>query len=187
MLSSLTTARHSLFESAGANMHALNAKLERAVSRVPERHARPEEEEEGDGSDTDSVSSDGARFFRRSAGTQTSPRLSRSDSSSTSSGSDKAPPLSPAEDHAAALLRIQGRLSQLLPTANSASSNPLGDSVSELRAYLEKLPHAGSTHLGGKTGGRGEIDAVANVKAEIRGVKGVLLSARNFPSGVAAR
>ncbi len=31
------------------------------------------------------------------------------------------------------------------------------------------------------------MDAVANVKAEIRAVKGVLLSARNFPSGVAAR
>ena len=56
--------------------------------------------------------------------------------------------------------------------------NPLGTSVSELQSYLAKLPHAGQQQ---------GTDAVAEVKAEIRGVKGVLLSARNFPSGVAAR
>lgn len=179
MLESLTTARHSLFESAGANIDAFNKKLESAASRVPERPPRPKE----DGSDTDSVGSDGARFFNRSAGTQTSPRLSRSNSS-TSSDSDA--PLSPTQDHASALLGIHGKLSDLLPT-DGASSNPLGDSISELRAYLEKLPHASSTHSGGKSGEQGGLDAVANVKAEIRSVKGVLLSARNFPSGVAAR
>ena len=36
--------------------------------------------------------------------------------------------------------------------------------------------------------GRGEgIDAMANVKADIRAVKGVLLSARNFPGGATVR
>ena len=94
--------------------------------------------------------------------------------------------LSKAQDHAETLLRIHDRLCDLLPPEGEPT-NPLGDSVRELRAYLGKLPLANSLHVGGKAGRRGENDAVANVKAEIRGVKGVLLSARNFPSGVAAR
>ncbi|KAL9132566.1 MAG: hypothetical protein Q9175_006258 [Cornicularia normoerica] len=179
MVDSLTSARHSLFESARANIDAMNEKLERAVSTVPERARRFDE----DGSDADSTSSDGARFFNRSAGTQTSPRRSRSDSS-TSSEPDGA--LSPTQHHTSALLGVHSKLSDLLPTDGEATS-PLGDSMSQLRAYLEKLPYANPVHRGGKAGKDGEIDAVANVKAEIRSVKGVLLSARNFPSGVAVR
>lgn len=179
MVESLTLARHSLFESAGANIEALNGRLERAVSKVPEIPSRSKE----DDSDSDSTTSDGARFFNRSAGTQTSPRLSRT-ISSASSEPDEGP--SPTRNHTSALSGIHSKLSDLLPT-NGESTNPLGDSISELRAYLEKLPYANPTHSGGRPGKRGEIDAVASVKAEIRGVKGVLLSARNFPSGVAAR
>lgn len=179
MVESLTSARHSLFEGAGANLDALNEKLESTVSKIPETPHHPKEEY----SDTDSVSSDGARFFNRSAGTQTSPHLSRSNSS-TSSDPDEA--LSPTQDHTSALLGIHSKLADLLPK-DGEPINPLGDSINELRAYLEKLPHANSLYLGGKARKKGELDAVASVKAEIRGVKGVLLSARNFPSGVAAR
>ncbi|CAD6566865.1 MAG: hypothetical protein ASARMPREDX12_008852 [Alectoria sarmentosa] len=183
MVASLTSARHSLLEGAGANINTLNKKLESTVSKAPERAPHPKEEEED--SDADSTSSsDGARFFRRSAGTQTSPpRLSRSNSSA-SSDPDEA--LSPSQDHTSALLGIHSKLSDLLPS-DGEPANPLGDSIKELRAYLQKLPHADSMNLGGKAGKKGEMDAVASVKAEIRGVKGVLLSARNFPSGVAAR
>lgn len=35
--------------------------------------------------------------------------------------------------------------------------------------------------------GRSEEDAISSFKSEIRGVKGALLSARNFPAGGAAR
>ncbi|CAD6583447.1 MAG: hypothetical protein ASARMPRED_001327 [Alectoria sarmentosa] len=183
MVASLTAARHSLLEGAGANINTLKKKLESAVSKAPEKAPHPKEEEED--SDADSTSSsDGARFFSRSAGTQTSPpRLSRSNSS-TSSDPDEA--LSPSQDHTSALLGIHSKLFDLLPT-DSERTNPLGDSIKELRAYLQKLPHADSMNPGGKAGKKGEMDAVASVKAEIRGVKGVLLSARNFPSGVAAR
>lgn len=182
MVESLTSARHSLLEGAGADIDALNKKLESAVSKAPEKAPRSKEEED---SDTDSTSSsDGARFFSRSAGTQTSPpHLSRSNSSA-SSDPDEA--LSPTQDHTSALLGIHSKLSDLLPT-DGEPANPLGDSIKELRAYLQKLPHASAMNIGGKVGKKGEIDAVASVKAEIRGVKGVLLSARNFPSGVAAR
>ncbi|CAF9936564.1 hypothetical protein IMSHALPRED_010804 [Imshaugia aleurites] len=180
MAESLTLARHSLFESAGANIDALNAKLEGAVSKVPDT---PVPVSKDDDSDTESVSSDGARFFNRSAGTQTSPRLSRSNSSASSAPDET---LSATQVHTSALSGIHSKLSDLLP-ADGEPKDALRDSVSELRAYLEKLPYASSLHSGRKAGKKGEIDAVASVKAEIRGVKGVLLSARNFPSGVAAR
>ena len=180
MVESLTSARHSLFEGAAASLDILNEKLESTVSKAP---APPHQSKKED-SDTESVSSDGARFFNRSAGTQTSPHLSRSNSSSSSSDPDGA--LSPAQDHTNALLGIHCKLADLLPK-DGEPINPLGESIKELRAYLERLPHANSLHIGGKVRKKGELDAVASVKAEIRGVKGVLLSARNFPSGVAAR
>lgn len=184
MASSLTSARHSLLEGAGANLDTLNKKLEGAVSKVPEKARLPETGEERDeDSDTESVRSDGARFFRRSAGTQTSPRLSRSNSAVSVEAGEV---ISPAQGHTSALLGIKSKLSDLLPV-DGEPRNPLRDSIYELRAYLQKLPHANSLHLAGKAGRKGEMEAVANVKAEIMGVKGVLLSARNFPSGVAAR
>ena len=44
------------------------------------------------------------------------------------------------------------------------------------------------TGSGTATGvGRGEEDAITNFKSEIRGVKGALLSARNFPSSRGGR
>ncbi len=196
MAENLTSARHSLFASAGANIDALNSKLESAVSQIPEKtppRSQEEVEEEEEGSDTDSTTpDDGARFFNRSAGTQTSPRrLSRSNSMTSFPSSDNEPDeaLSPTQDHTSALLGIHSKLSDLLPTDDGTPKDPLGDSIRELRAYLEKLPYANSTHAGGKAGGKkgAGTDAVASVKAEIRAVKGVLLSARNFPSGVAAR
>ena len=179
MVENLTSARHSLLEGAGASIDVLNQKLESAVSKIPDTPDRFKEED----SDTESMSSEGARFFNRSAGTQTSPRLSRS-SSSTSSEQGEA--ISSTQYHTSALLDIHSKLSDLVPMHGEAM-HPLGDSISGLRAYLDTLPRESSVHLGGKAGKRVNVDAVANLKAEIRSVKGVLLSARNFPSGIAAR
>ena len=181
MIETLTSARHSLFESAGASIDDLNQKLESAVSKIPE--PPPDRFKEEGGSDTESLSSDGARFFNRSAGTQTSPLRSRSSSSTSSEAGET---ISSTQYHTSALLEMHSKLSDLVPV-HGESTDPLGDSISGLRAYLDKLPRESSVHVGGKAGGRGKVDAVASLKAEIRSVKGVLLSARNFPSGVAAR
>ena len=206
MFSTLTSARHSLFSAAGTNLDTLNKKLEGAAPKVPplssKEEMKEEEEEEAEDSDAEStVSTNGARFFRRSAGTQTSPRrLSRSDPTPIAAEADErgggggaggGGGGSPAQEHTSALLSIHSRLSDLLPPTgpNGEPTNPLGDSISELRAYLEKLPHENFTARSvRKVWRRGQmVDAVADLKAEIRGVKGVLLSARNFPSAVAAR
>lgn len=182
MVESLTSARHSLFETASADLDKLNKMLEKTVSKIPEVSHN-----DVDDSDAESTNSDGARFFNRSAATQTSPSLSRS--TSGSSVSHKSDP-SVASAHWSRLSTLHSKLSELLPEKeqaaepsidSAATANPLKDSVDDLRRYLDGLTYASMSSSGKKPG---EMDELAKVKAEIRGVKGVLLSARNFPSSV---
>lgn len=177
MVETLTSTRHSLFDTAFTNLSTLNEKLEKSVSKIPETSLNP------DNSDLDSIDSDPARFFHRSAATQTTPHLSRSTSPNSSNLSDT--PSSPSSAHGAALSTIKSRLSDLLP-ADTEASNPVKDSIDELQRYLDGLAYADLLSRNAKADKLKE-DAVAKVKSEIRGVKGVLLSAKNFPSGVSVR
>ncbi|KAK3173069.1 hypothetical protein OEA41_006398 [Lepraria neglecta] len=177
MVETLTSARHSLFDAASTNLSTLNEKLEKSVSKIPETSLNP------DNYDLDSIDSGSARFFNRSAATQTTPHLSRSTSSNSSDPSDT--PSSPSSAHEAVLSTIKSRLSDLLP-ADAEASSPVKDSIDELQKYLDGLACGGLLSLDAK-GDKLKEDAVAKVKSEIRGVKGMLLSARNFPSGVSVR
>ena len=177
MVETLTSARHSLFDTASTNLSALNEKLEKSVSKIPETSINR------DNSDLDSIDSDPARLFNRSAATQTTPHLSRSTSSNSSDPPDT--PSSAPSAHGAALSTIKGTLSDLLP-ADAEASSPVKDSIDELQIYLDGLAYGGHLSRDAK-GDKLKGDAVAKVKSEIRGVKGVLLSARNFPSGVSVR
>ena len=177
MVETLTSARHSLFDTASTNLSALNEKLEKSVSKMPETSINR------DNSDLDSIDLDLARLFNRSAATQTTPHLSRSTSANSSDPSDT--PSSTPSAHGAALSTIKGRLSDLLP-ADAEASSPVKDSIDELQIYLDGLAYGGHLSRDVK-GDKLKGDAVAKVKSEIRGVKGVLLSARNFPSGVPVR
>ena len=183
MVESMTSARHSLFERASADIEKLNERLTKTVSKLPD--ISPDLDNE---SDAESMTSDGTRFFNRSAATQTSPSLSRSVSEVFES-----PESNPSicEVHHTKLSTMKSKLSELLPENESAAypgkdpSNAaisLKDTVEDLRRYLDGLA---SANIGGSGKKPGEMDEVAKVKAEIRGVKGVLLSARNFPSSVA--
>jgi len=176
MIESLTAVRHSLFETASGNLDTLNSKLESAVSKIPEGSHQPDD----DGSDVESMSSDPARFYNRSTATQTSPHLSRSTSLTSSPGLQ---PVSPNQLQEDGITEIYNKLTgiQLMNT-----SSLLETSISDLRKYLDGLPHLDSTQSG-KLWEKSKPDEYSKLKAEIRGVKGVLLSARNFPSSVAVR
>ena len=58
----------------------------------------------------------------------------------------------------------------------------LKDSVDELRKYLDGITFASFNGLP-HSGAGGARDEISRVKAEIRGVKGTLLSAKMFPGG----
>lgn len=173
MVESLNSARHSLNETAAADLDKLNEKLENIVSKAPEvSHSVV------DDSDAESTSSNPARFFNRSTATQTSPSLSRS-TSDLSDPSEATP--SAVATHQLRLSMLHNKLSDLLPEKSEAE-NSIRSNMDELRRYLDGLTYASVSSSGRKAG---EMDEIAKVKAEIRGVKGVLLSARNFPSSVA--
>ena len=183
MVESLSSARHTFFESAASNIDKLNEKLASTVSKIPD--GTPDEEE-SDVADDASESSDPVRFFSRTIATQTSPRLSRSTSST--SLSEKAT-RSAVATHASHMSKIHDLLSDLKEEGPEAS-DPVKDNVQALREYLRSLPTWGRTGKTGISEGKGadsNNDGVTKVKAEIKSVKGALLSARNFPSGVTNR
>ena len=168
MLDSLSNARHAWFENTHSNLHTLNAKLEENVSTVPNQVHGPQEEETVD---------DGAPFFSRTVATQTSPRLSQS--SSQSSVSSVASPSTPV-NQASQLLDIQSKLQGL-----EASDNPdksLKKALDEFSTYLNGLPETDNPNSIRRKSHPPTNDSISKMKTEIRGVKGVLLSARNFPA-----
>ncbi|KAL8966837.1 MAG: hypothetical protein Q9197_005761 [Variospora fuerteventurae] len=176
MLESLTSARHSLFEGAQSNVDALNEKLGRAVSVVPKGGAKLTEEEKGSEDDNSDTTEDMAPLFNRTVGTQTSPPPSPSTPSTNSP--DPHPP-DVISTHETSLQSLQALLSSLLPSSNlnKDTSRDVDTQLTDLKDYLNGLSFPAFRDEGLKD------DAVNKLKADIRGVKGVLLSARNFPSG----
>ncbi|KAI4143361.1 MAG: hypothetical protein LQ340_007034, partial [Diploschistes diacapsis] len=109
-------------------------------------------------------------------------------------------PKAMAEGHAERLNSIRTHLSELSETGRDAleTEEETRTGLGNLQAYLEELAYGGAKSAMSWEGGYGPLgepmggarrpqgssmDEVAKFKAEIRSVKGVLLSARNFPSG----
>jgi len=178
MIESLVSARHSLFESATTNLNTLNEKLEGAVSKIPDKYNHSIDEAE----DTESIASDPARFFSRTAATQTTPQLSHSPSLSSVSESPKSDPTALQSSHLSNLYTSLAALQH----SEDTEEDPLKEILRELQEYLDILPMSGGL-LTGKSGDGANTDGISKVKAEIRSVKGALLSARNFPPSVVGR
>ena len=177
LLESMSTASHSLYETAHSNVKALNEKLEQNVSVIPVQTYCPKEEAD---LDDEGVDEDGARFFSRTVATQTSPQLSQSPSHSSITSAE--PPSTPASQ-ASQLLDIQTKLQNV--KASDESDKSLKAGLDELQSYLDGLPDADHPPLARAMTRSVTNDSVSKMKAEIRGVKGVLLSARNFPTSTA--
>ncbi|KAI4209025.1 MAG: hypothetical protein LQ351_007998 [Letrouitia transgressa] len=187
MLDSLSASRHSLFSTALENLSTLNSKLSTIVSlpstlssaqdranAEPDMNASPL-------SPSTSSNDDICPIFSRTIGTQTSPQPPSSPSH----------PATPPLPEISAIVSQESKLKMLHTTLSSLLSPKQDDTldvrpsekIRELRSYLDGLVYPG---LGLGSGfGSGVIvkgdDAVGRVRAEVRGVKGVLLNARNFP------
>ncbi|KAI9717044.1 MAG: hypothetical protein M1812_004979 [Candelaria pacifica] len=201
MISNLNTARHELATTAATNISTLNTKISTLVSEIPSSAQIKDVKEDNEDSDAESEISDPNELFHRDYGTQTSPSLSRRPSTSkTTNTSSSQPPPTPLVAQENRLSIIRSHLSELLSdhTSQLSASDEVSTRVQDLTIYLDGLHYSSSYYssagiyggaisgagLGGvgATAAGGE-DMVAKVKAEIRGVKGVLLSARNFPGG----
>lgn len=196
MLESLTSAREELASTALQDLEKLNAKLESTVSHVPYIASTQALRKEGDYRDEDeeSVDSDPTELFHRDVGIQTSPPRSRSSSTSLDLKSKD-----PAARHAASLSSLLSNLKSLNPPEESdpfPTTEILKDTVSNFQTYLNTLQFSGSSYrtdynsiytsaLGSDnkkvSKNPNDTDEAAKLKAEIRALKGVFLSSRNFP------
>ena len=191
MADNLNEARHDLFEHTGNHVSDFKDKLTKLVSTVPSsaKSLPPTPADIAD-FDTDSITSDPTELFHRDVGTQTSPSLSRR--TSLSSDTEITKPDTVPLKQATRLEIMKSHLSELLEGAenNGASNQTLQTSISETRHYLDGLYYTPPSYswnadnsLNASNASKGkQPDAAVTLKAEIRGVKGVLLSAKRFPS-----
>ena len=197
MLDTLTSAREQLASTALQDLEKLNTKLESTVSHVPYIASSQLLKREGEYHDVDaeSVDSDPTELFHRDIGIQTSPPRSRSSSTSSSDLKSK----DPATRHASSLSSLLSNLKSLNPPEDSdpfPTTDKLKDTVSNFQTYLNTLQFSGSSYRtdynsiytsaltsDGKKISKSpnDTDEAAKLKAEIRALKGVLLSSRNFP------
>lgn len=193
MIAALTASRHELAGTAQENLDKLIAKLEGMVSETPQKSFPATHHEESEDEDSDS---DPTELFHRDIGIQTSLPSSPSPSRSTSPA--PAPAITATESQASRISRLSSHITDLndASTSEGQEVSELSTCVGILREYLESLAYVspssytyGTTTTGGLySGGVNQKneppdDEVAKVKAQIRGVKGVLLSAKSFPAG----
>lgn len=179
---SLTESRHDFAAHSNSKIDELNERLSKLVSKLPESKKQTVE---SDSDDVESITSDPTELFHRDMGTQTSPPLSPRPSSSASATTK-----SKVDAHNDRLNIISSHLSELL-SGVEAGEKPAEDRLEEtnkLRNYLDTMIYRsqtmnvwtaeGTTTSGPKKDA--SEDAIEELKKEIRGVKGVLLSAKRF-------
>jgi len=188
MVATLTEARHELAGVAQTNLDKLVAKLRETVSEIPQdsldfsERYKDEAEEDSDGDPTE--------LFHRDIGVQTSLPASATDSRPASPN----PPFTSLLDEQTSRLSVLNtHITELLEdsTSEGHDSEEVTTTINVLKEYLDGLMYTppSSVSYGGVYGGSSdtksgeENDEIANLKAQIRGVKGVLLSARSFPGG----
>ena len=190
MTENLTEARHDFAQHTQSHIDQLNGKLSTIVSKVPAPVKPKVTENDTTEDDVESVASDPTELFHRDIGVQTSPRVSRrpSLSSSDSSSPDSAPAKTTLDKQEDRLKILSSHLGELLRTTDDAGANNerIQDRLDELRKYVDSIayqpPLYDGSYSAGITSEKKTDDAITGLRNEIRGVKGVLLSARRFPA-----
>ncbi|KAF2839715.1 hypothetical protein M501DRAFT_1003160 [Patellaria atrata CBS 101060] len=189
MSESLTDARQDFAAHILSQLSELNRKLEKTASVVPPIHTsgsqllEPTEVDD----EVESVTSDPTELFHRDFGTQTSPSLSRRNSASTEPSSAEESASKMLNGHTNRMKIINSHLSELLDgtKGNKTSHESVVTQVNDLRSYLTEMSYSNIYYpsIYGNSTTSGKSDEMEKLKSEIRSVKGVLLSAKNFPSG----
>lgn len=188
MAQNMTESRHDFASHAQEQLEELNKRLAEAASVDPATTAKPKVTDIAD--DVSEADSDPTELYHRDYGTQTSPSLSRRPS--LVSTPDDHPVIT---GHESRLKILTSHLRELESSHSNdtASSDSLKTKLSDLTTYLGELSYQNQFYsgMGGLYGGNyglpktkdGKDDQVEVLKGDIRAVKGVFLSARNFPAG----
>lgn len=208
MLANLTSARHDFAQTTKANLRTLNEKLEQNVSTIPPElssNANKETGDDADEDDADSITSDPTELFHRDVATQTSAQDIAPKEKSTDI--ETPTPTATVDSHQKRLETITSHLREFSNAENDSTvcDDTVRSSLRDVHYYLDGLIYnnpsygpvsgygswssPGISDSNGKSTGveKGEEDAIASFKSEIRGVKGALLSAKNFPSSRGGR
>lgn len=187
MTAALTDSRHDLAMHSLYKVDDFNSRLEKLVSQIPRAKSDSKEE------DSDSVASDPTELFSRDQGTQTA------EGSVQPSKVTISEPTMTAKQ-AETLTGLQKSLEEVLVGTKKEGKavEEREENVKKLRHYLDSLSYGGSSvniwsnsggHFGWEQGASEQQkekekrdDAIEELKKEIRGVKGVLLSAKRFPA-----
>jgi hypothetical protein len=176
MRQDLTDSRHEFATHTQEQLVEFNKRLGEVVSVDPATKSEAD--------------SDPTELYHRDYGTQTTPQLSRRPS--TSNATDLEPMVTA---HEKRLQIIKSHLQELETTrsSNTSSGDSLQTGVSDLTTYLSEMSYQSQHYSsmngfyganygmpGAKDGKNDQIDVLKN---DIRAVKGVFLSARNFPTG----
>ena len=187
---SLADARHDLAQHSRSKLDELNSRLTALATKLPSAKKDAAASDDID-TDVSSETSDPTELYHRDMGTQTSPLPSRRPSSSLSSfeAEKKKDPLT----HSTTVLAIlQSHLADMLARAEGLEqpNKDRQESMNRLRSYVDTLMYASPASYGmwnssaeegeREKKAREEEDVIEEVKREIRGVKGVLLSAKRF-------
>ncbi|KAK7180106.1 hypothetical protein DPSP01_011156 [Paraphaeosphaeria sporulosa] len=189
MTQNLTESRHDFASHAQEHLDKLNERLRDSASIDPATKQKPSASDAAD--DISETDSDPTELYHRDFGTQTTPTLSRRDSKSSDATEDE----SVVKAHENRLKIITSHLRELQSTRSNdtASSDSLKTQLSDLQTYLSDMSYQNQYYsssggfYGGTYGlpktGDGKDDQMEVLKNDIRAVKGVFLSARNFPAG----
>jgi len=191
MKDNLTEARHDFAEHVLEHTNKLNDKLSSVASTVPSI-AKATLETSAMENDDDSVVSDPTELFHRDYGTQTEAELARPNSPDSSDDDIAATARSITEKQEERLKTMTSHFKEVLSSikTDQGGAESIQDRVTDLREYLDVMiyPHLGQIENGSwqyaPTADRKKDDGVAALRAEIRSVKGVLLSAKRFPPSV---
>ena len=192
MSDSLNEARHDFSLHSQGKLDEFNERIGKLVSKHPD-HRRDKALDDND-NDTSSEFSDPTELYHRDIGTQTSPPQTPRPSPfglGTANGDKK----SPTEYQVTGLEIMKSHLDEMLDRSEKVetSNQERQDKMNSLRHYLDTIMYASpgisvwssAEEVSKADGEGGKEDVIEELKKEIRGVKGVMLSAKRFPPGVA--
>lgn len=187
MVENLTEARYEFHNTVTDKLSALTRLLESTVSEIPPTaSSRPDPFRDDADSTVSSDADDPTELFHRDIGVQTSLPASPADPSPGTTAASS----SPAEQHAAKLASLSASLKDL-QDASVSQSEELADVKAVMDLFKDDL---GTMTFPGPTGDfvggfslygakkNEPEDEIKKARDNIRRVKGVMLSTRNFPA-----
>ncbi|KAL5113886.1 hypothetical protein ACEQ8H_008236 [Pleosporales sp. CAS-2024a] len=184
MTRNLTEVRHDFASHTQQQLAEFNKRLGESVTVDPATKVKSKSTDMAD--DVSEADSDPTELYHRDYGTQTTPQLSRRPSVTAN---DLEPTVTAHENR---LKIIKSHLQELEATQSNdmTSASSLKTKVSDLTTYLNEMSyqHQYYSNMNGFYGSNygmkdGKNDQIEVLKNDIRAVKGVFLSARNFPTG----